>query len=422
MVSRLVVMAWCVGVSLVGNTLLLERVSTAVPFPRGLAMVDGKLHVLARGRVRGAGGVSAEIDDRAGTLFIVDPRISEAADAPEVSAAVRNNGTVLTLPTSPPFSLWNREATPPESDRLTDRPYCTLRWHEPTQSFYICAFSGIDKQRSADDPIHFSKNLTDALLRYDMRTKRWHEVERHRGSAGGSYPHHDPRHHPPPHGWLNGPDNCLPLGRWLYAVAKDNNLLVRYDLRALVADPHAGPPASEVVLDERVPLSDGGVAEWYGHSALAAHGGYLYVGCRTSSVIFRLPLGDDFAPKKPVAAQLVARFEPFDPHTGASANLTDMTFDHQGRLYVVSAEPARIFRFQPDPAQPFDGREGAAAPWADLAAMTTNPSMKSENVLWHGGWLYVTSGDGYGYQNGAHGTVYRLSTENGGDNADSIGL
>lgn len=37
------------------NTLHLERVTTIAPFPRGLAMVDGALYVLCRGRVRGAG-------------------------------------------------------------------------------------------------------------------------------------------------------------------------------------------------------------------------------------------------------------------------------------------------------------------------------------------------------------------------------
>jgi len=54
----------------------------------------------------------------------------------------------------------------------------------------------------------------------------------------------------------------------------------------------------------------------------------------------------------------------------------------------------------------FDGRR--AEPWADLAAMTGNPKMKSENVLVDGRRLFITSGNGYAYQKGAHGTVYRL--------------
>ena len=35
--------------------------------------------------------------------------------------------------------------------------------------------------------------------------------------------------------------------------------------------------------------------------------------------------------------------------------------------------------------------------------------MKSENLLYHDGHLYVTSGDGYAYQEGASGTVYRIA-------------
>lgn len=46
-----------------------ERVSTKPPFPRGLQLVDGELYVLCRGRVREYGGVSAEVEDQAGTLY-----------------------------------------------------------------------------------------------------------------------------------------------------------------------------------------------------------------------------------------------------------------------------------------------------------------------------------------------------------------
>lgn len=385
-----------------------ERVTTKAPYPRGLVMLDGELLVLCRGRVRGSGGVTAAIDDQAGTIYRVDPRVSEPVTATQVSAAVRNNGSVLARPTAPPFRLWDRASLPPEADRDTDRPYCTLRYDAGTKSLYICGFSGVDLQRTATDPVAFSKNLTDAVLRYDLRTERWYEVERHAQRAGGTYPHHDVRYHAPPHGWLNGPDNLLPLGRGLYAVAKDNNLLVRYDLSALATDPEAGPPPSMKVLGKEVPLASGGVATLYGHSALAYHDGWLYVGTRTSSVIFRLRLDEQFLPVQPLAAEIVARFAPYDPQTGKSANITDMGFDDQGRLYVVAAKPSRVHRFLPDPENPYDGRSGQATPWADLAALTRNPAMKSENVLYHDGWIYVTAGDGYGYQKGAEGTVYRV--------------
>jgi hypothetical protein len=62
-------------------------------------------------------------------------------------------------------------------------------------------------------------------------------------------------------------------------------------------------------------------------------------------------------------------------------------------------------------------RAGRSEPWADLAGITGNPRLKSENVLEsenvlvHAGWLHVTSGDGYGYQAGATGTVYRVAID-----------
>ena len=149
--------------------------------------------------MRNAGGVSAEVEDQAGTIYVVDPEIAEPIDQDEVGQAVRNNGQILAAPTDPPFRLWDRTAVPPESDRETDRPYCTLRYHRPTHSFYICAFSGIDKPKRPGDP-SFSKNLNDAILRYDLRTQRWHDVERHDLEAGGIYPHHNPALFAPPHG------------------------------------------------------------------------------------------------------------------------------------------------------------------------------------------------------------------------------
>ena len=383
-----------------------ERVTTLAPFPRGLAIVDDELYVLCRGRVRGAGGVTAAIDDQAGTIYRVDPNRTGPIAGPPIDA-VATNGTIFARPTSPPFRLWDREADPPWADRWTDRPYCTLRYHAATDSFYICGFSGIDKALTETDRVAFSKNLTDTVLRYDRRTGRWSEVERHDIAAGGTYPHHDPRANPPPHGWLNGPNNCLPLGDRLYAVAKDNSRLVEYDLRAIAASPDALPPASRVVMEAEVQVRGLGPQRYAGQSALAYRDGFLYIGYRTSSVILRIPLDDAFAPVEPIQAELVARFDPHDPVTHASANLTDMDFDAQGRLYVISAQPARVFRFRPDPANVFDARQGRRAPWLDLAAETGNASSKSENVLHHDGWLYITSGDGYDDPGAARGTVYR---------------
>jgi hypothetical protein len=86
-----------------------------------------------------------------------------------------------------------------------------------------------------------------------------------------------------------------------------------------------------------------------------------------------------------------------------------MVFDATGDLYVISAQPSRLFRFRPDPKRVFDARAGRAAPWADVAALTANPKMKSENVLVDArGRVFVTSGDAYDFQYGAGGTVYRI--------------
>ncbi|MFO0983161.1 MAG: hypothetical protein U1E76_15760 [Planctomycetota bacterium] len=386
----------------------LERITTRVPFPRGLALVNDKLFVLSRGRVRESGGVSRDVLDQAGTIWEVDPLIGQPLHG-RPSEAVRANGRTFAVPTEPPFRLWDRNAEPPTADRRTDRPYCSLRYHEPTHSFYLCAFSGIDKpERKGENP--FSKNLSDAVLRYDTRTAKWYEVERHDIEAGGSYPHHDPAAAPPPHGWLNGPDNCLAVNDSLYVVAKDNSVLVRYDLSRLVADPEAQPPPSQLVLDENIELVGLGAQRLLGHSMLAEHDGYLYIGYRTSSVIVRIKLDERGLPVRPITGELVARFAPYDATTRTSANLTDMVFDRQGNLYVVSAKPSRVHRFRPDPDHVYDARDRSRAAWLDLAALTGNAEMKSENVLVDAeGRVYVTSGDAYDFQSGAGGVVYRAT-------------
>ena len=385
---------------------VIHRVTTVSPFPRGLAIVDGDLYVLSRGRVRDAGGVAAGVDDKAGTIHRVDPDVAQPATEPEVSDAVRNNGEPFALPTSPPFNLWDEAADPPHSDRETDRPYCGLRWHEPTHSFYICAYAGVDKPGGAGGR-NFSKNLTDAVLRFDTRTGLWSEVERHDTEAGGIYPHNDPGNDAPPHGWVNGPDNLLPLGDWLYVVAKDNSVLVRYDLTQYVDDPSAGAAPSEFILGAQFTTTNAGAIDFLGHSGLAERDGWLYVASRTSSHIIRMRLDDAFNPVAPHEIELLAQFQPWTRQSRAT-DITDIAFDDAGRLYVVGAMPSRVFRFTPDPSSILDARDGSLAPWVDFAAATNNPRMKSENILVHDNRLYITSGDGYGFQGTAAGTVYRV--------------
>ncbi|WP_428938724.1 hypothetical protein [Fontivita pretiosa] len=380
-----------------------------MPFPRGLQLVDGRLYVLARGRVRESGGADGAIDDQAGTIFSVDPDIAQPVTERHVSPAVRANGVVYAAPTEPPFKLFDRTAVPATKDRQTDRPYCTLRYDPVTRNFYICAFSGIDKPEQPGTGGSFSKNVNDAVLRYDTRSGKWYEVERHSLEAGGNYPHHDPQTSPPPHGRLNGPDNCLVVGRWLYCVAKDNSLLVRYDLSQIAHDPDAPPPQSCWVMDDRIRIRGYGVQSHLGHSMLAERDGWLYIGFRTSSTIVRIRLDGEGLPVQPIEGELIARFDPYDPLTRHSANLTDMVFGPEGDLYVISSQPARVYRFSPDPNHVFDGRTGQAAPWADLAALTNNPRMKSENVLVDSaGRVFVTSGDAYGAGYGIGGAIYRI--------------
>lgn len=388
---------------------LVERITTKPPFPRGLQLVDGKLYVLCRGRVREYGGVSASVEDQAGTLYLVDPSVAEPFAPGDPGAAVRDNGTVFALPTDPPFQLWDRSANPPTRDRETDRPYCGLTYHAPTRSFYLCAFSGVDKAEVKGQST-FSKNLSDAILRYDTRTAKWYEVERHDIEKGGLYPHQDPKRGKPPHGWLNGPDNCMALGDWLYAVSKDNSLLVRYDLRALAADPEAGAPPSEFVLGQDVTVQKKEKLRLEGHSALGYHDGWLYLATRTSSHVVRLKLDDRFLPVQPMQVELVALFDAYDPETKKSTNLTDMTIDAEGYVHLVSAKPSSVYRLLPDPKHVYDARKGQQKPYFSLAELTGNAQMKSENALVDSqGRVYVTSGDAYDYQDGAGGVVWRVT-------------
>lgn len=375
----------------------LQRVTTGVPFPRGLVLFNGKLYVLARGISREFGGVTAAFEDHAGTIFAVDPNLREPISDP-VSDRIRTNATVVAEPTSPPFRLLDRSLKPIWEDRLTDRPYCTLRYHPGSQSFYLCAFSGLDRYDNQRGRF-FTKNATDALIRYDLRAGKWYDIERHDPNAEAAYPNPDWESSPPPRGRLKGPDNCLVVGDQLYAVAKDNSVLVRYDLSDIVADPEASPPAGELVMDHRVACTNAPDTEFFGQSALAAHEGYLYIGYRTSGTVIRISITQEGLPKEPIRAELLARFEPWDPATRKSANITDLDFDSEGRLYVLSAKPARVHRFHPDPDRIYDARPTADRPekaWLDVAEASGNPTLKCENILLTPeGELFVSGGQTY---------------------------
>ena len=199
----------------------------------------------------------------------------------------------------------------------------------------------------------------------------------------------------------------------LYVVGKDNSCLVRYDLSALAEDPNAGPPDSEWVLGSELYVEGLGRRSFLGHSALAHHDGWLYIAFRTTSEIVRIRLDDEGRPRRPTRAQLVARFQPWDPEERTSANLTDIMLDSEGRLYVLSAQPARVHRFVPDPRRVYDARDPERTrAWLDMAELTGNPRMKSENILIDdSGRLYITAGDAYDQQSGTGGVIYRVTTK-----------
>lgn len=385
----------------------LHRVTTGVPFPRGLVLVDGTLYVLARGRVRDAGGVDPSIPDHAGTIYAVDPEFTHVPGDASSSDRLAANARVLAQPTEPPFRLLDRSLPRAIDDDSTDRPYCVLRYDPLSRNLFLCAFSGIDLPEGASPS--FKKNFADALFRYDLRTEKWHEVERHDPSALDRYPHSDPATTAPPHGWMKGPDNCWIVGDYLYAVAKDNSVLVAYDIREIRKNPDAPCPPGKLVMGSEIPLSNADAQPFLGHSMLEHRDGYLYVGFRTTSQIIRLPTDERGMVVAGAKAELLALFDPWDPQARKSADLTDMCFGPDGNLYVISAKPARVFRFRPDPKHIFDARKGAQLPWADLAGLTGNPKMKSENVLVDArGRVFVTSADPYDPSATVGGTVFRI--------------
>ncbi len=401
----------------------LERVSAGVPWPRGLAFVDGELIVLARGRHRSAGGVDHSIADRSGSLFRVNPKISEPVVADAIaSPAIASNVEPFALASGYPFRLPDKSKSPID-DTVMDRPYCTLIYDPASQNFFVCGYSGVDLPGKT-----FRKNASDSILRYDRRTDLWSPVEMHDPGvvppealdyavSNEYYPHHDPATNAAPHGWLNGPDGGCVAGDFLYCAAKDNHLVVQYDLRELRDNPAAGYPASRPVLDSRVVLNTnlGEVeTELLGPSAAAVSGEYLYVGYRTSSVIVRYRLEVDGDLAKPTQGELVAVFEPWSSEAQRSANLIDIAFNSRGELFVSCSKEGRIWRVGvPDPQRPFFGndqveRRTSAPPYADLRALTGKKTSCGNILFDDEDRLYLCAGNYDTASDQIAGVVYRL--------------
>ncbi len=399
----------------------LERVTTAVPWPRGLAWVDGELVVLARGRHRRAGGIDTAIADRSGSLFAVDPHIVEPVQPGRAAgAAVRKNARLLTAPQQNPFLLYT--GGEPRADTRMDRPYCTLIYDDASRNLFVCGYSGVDLPANV-----FRKNATDSIHRFDLRTQRWLPVELHDASivppaalgrvvANTYYPHHDPAQNAAPHGWLNGPNGGCVAGRYLYCTGKDNHSIARYDLEAVRRDPHAAPPPSQRVLGAEVLVRHPGgtrTMQALGPSAAVARDGWLYVGYRTSSVVLRFAIDDDGALRQPAIGELIAVFEPWRAARGRSANLIDLAFNHRGELFASCATDGRIWRIGiPDPATPFFGddsgeRPASAPPYIDLAAHVGHKTNCGNITFDAEDRLYLCSGN-YDAGTDLAGVIYRV--------------
>ena len=402
----------------------LERITTAVPWPRGLAFVDGKLVVLARGRHRRAGGCDPAIEDFAGHLFQVDPEISELVIPNQPAGPkVRSNARIFAKVDGRPFNPWDREKQPIQ-DAQMDRPYCTIVFAPASRNLFICGYSGVDLPGAT-----FRKNATDSIHRFDLRVSSWFPVEMHASSAvpvaeltrvvpNQYYPHHDPEVNPAPHGWLNGPNGAAVAGNWLYVVGKDNHTLAQYDLSEIQENARAPVPSSRKVLGKSVLVRHGAEkrqTDLLGPSAVAVHGGHLYVGYRTSSVIVRLPLDKtgDLAPA-PVA-EMIAEFQPLDSKTRKSANLIDMKFNRQGELFVACASKGLVWNIgRPHPDHVYDGNDARPGrpttnrPHVDLRALTFNPRARVGNIAFDDqDRLYICSGN---YDSGTNlaGVIYRV--------------
>ena len=386
----------------------LERVTTAVPWPRGLVFADDELIALARGRHRNSGGVDRDIDDKHGTLFAIDPDVTELVVEGETAGeAVRANGRVF----AEPGDVFNRYegVLEPADDFQMDRPYCTLIWDEVSRNFFICGYSGVDLPGRK-----FRKNATDSVHRLDLRSGQWESVEMHDADvvpqerdryvvSNEYYPHHDPQANAAPHGWLNGPDGGCVARDGLFVAAKDNHLVVRYDLTGIREDAAAGAPGGEPVLGPRVtlrlPSGEQTEVEALGPSAITYHGDYLYVGYRTSSVVLRYELDERGELVQPPVAELVALFTPWDPQVRRSTNLIDMAFNAEGELFVSCSSNGLIWKVgHPDPSHPFrgdtrDGRRISAEPYLELTEHTGRAGGVGNIVFDEEGRLYFCSGN-----------------------------
>ncbi|MEO0650260.1 MAG: hypothetical protein AAFZ65_06245 [Planctomycetota bacterium] len=399
----------------------IDRVTTAVPWPRGVRFIDGQLYALARGVHRSAGGPQEHIEDHAGSIFVIDPGVGEdaLADAP-VGAGVRTNGQIIAAPEEQPFRLWNRQM-PATLDIYTDRPYCMLVWDEPSQNFFVCGYSGID---IPEQPL-FRKNATDSVHRYDLRNGLRSVVEAHDPDVVPAeelavdvdsryYPHHDPATNAAPHGLVNGPCGAVVAGDYLYVGGKDNTALAQYDLHEIRENPDAPAPDARYVFEGSqgyvmVDTVHHGQMQVNGTAAMTVHEGYLYVAFRTTSQIIRFPLEENGDLVRPLKAEYIAQFARYDTgRPGRSANIYDMAFDSEGRLYVSPGYDGAVYRFWPDPERVYDTLNVDYEPYIDLEPLVG--AKKSGNICFDNqDNLYICSGQQVLDDSEIRGVIYKVA-------------
>lgn len=406
----------------------IERVTTVVPWPRGIVLKDGKLFVLARGVHRSAGGPDPSIEDHGGAIFEVDPAVTEPiVRGVPPGDRVRGNGKIAVAPSSPPFHLWTREL-PKTKDTLTDRPYCKLLWDEPSKNFFVVAFAGIDLPE--ENPT-FRKNATDAVHRYDTRDGTWHVVEQHDHKQvplehqgqfipNDTFPHHDPARNRAPHGWVNGPCGAEIVGKYLYVTAKDNTALVQYDLTEIRRRADAPPPPSKAIFRRSSPTDDvflkvkGQDAPMHveGTCAAAARDGWMYVAFRTTSQVVRFPITADGDVVQPIVAEYLAQFDPYDNVLyGGSADIFDMVFDRKGSVYVSLNQRGQVWKIVPGSGALVDGRKGTSQkPYVDLRKETPQERSGAGNMVFDdAGNLFVTAGNKELTEGKIRGVVYKVA-------------
>jgi hypothetical protein len=405
----------------------LDRVTTVVPWPRGIVWHEGKLYVLARGVHRSAGGPQPDIPDMAGHIFEVDPNVYEpVVKGQPPGEAVMKNGKVFIEPTTPPFHIWNRQA-PATNDMLTDQPYCRLMLDVPSKNFFVVCFAGIDLASKSPT---FRKNATDAVHRFNLTTRKWYVVEAHDETKvpaedqgqwipNDTFPHHDITKSKPPHGLVNGACGGTIVGKYLYITAKDNTALAQYDLDEIRRSPDAGPPKARYIFYRSGPKDDvfiqtrkHGNMYVEGTCGALAHAGHLYLTFRTTSQLIRVPIDKNGDVIRPVVAEYLAQFDPYDNvQYGGSADIFDIAVNSKGEIFVSCNAKGTAWRVRPDPSKVMDcTKETKEKPYVNLRKLTDHEKSTCGNMCFDPqDNLYITTGNQDVKDTKVRGAVYRVT-------------